>query len=77
MEYNTAIGGAEKSQHMEGKASDITIEGIDAKEVNTQVLHLVNWGLLPLIKGIGYYPNSSTPFNHLDIRDGDLVTWIK
>jgi len=76
MEYNSAIGGAKDSQHMKGRAADIVIDGVSASEVNEAALKLIKEGKL-MIKGLGYYPNSTPPFNHLDQRSSDnLVLWV-
>jgi uncharacterized protein YcbK (DUF882 family) len=57
-------GVAKHSLHMEGKAIDIRIEGINAKVIRNAALAL-NRG------GVGYYP--SADFVHMD--SGDIRTW--
>lgn len=58
-DYNKLIGGARKSQHMEGKAADIMVEGMEAEEVKKHA------------KKVGFrytqtYPNA--PHLHVDVR---------
>ena len=67
--YNKQIGGANKSFHLVGKASDITIQGLTPKEVHTLLLDLIKEGKISE-GGIGLY-NS---FVHYDIR-GTKARW--
>jgi zinc D-Ala-D-Ala carboxypeptidase len=62
-EYNKKIGGAPKSQHVEGKAVDIKIKGITPKEV-AKLAEEVGFD------GIGIYPT----FTHCDTR-GTKARW--
>lgn len=68
--YNQAIGGARHSQHMEGRAADITVDGVPPEEVHRIVLDLIHASGLR-VQGVGRYPS----FTHVDIRPGRLVTW--
>jgi len=68
--YNAAIGGAAKSQHMEGRAADIEVVGVAPERVHALCLDLYHRGDL-LIGGLGKYPS----FTHVDVRGGALVTW--
>jgi len=61
--YNTKIKGAKRSQHLLGKAADITIEGMRAIDVYKLVTKLINDGKLQ-IGGLGMYSS----FTHLDVR---------
>ena len=71
-EYNTKIGGAPKSQHKEGRASDIQIDGISPKEVHDCILKMIKDGLLKNIKGLGLYKS----FVHVDVRPTkELARW--
>lgn len=75
-EYNTAISGAKDSQHCLGRAADIVVKDVDAGEVNKKILEMIKDKKLN-IKGLGYYPNSSPPFSHIDIRDShSLALWV-
>jgi hypothetical protein len=57
--YNRKIGGASKSQHINGTAADIRISGVTPEEVAKYAEHLLaNSG------GIGLYP----AFTHVDVR---------
>lgn len=69
--YNAKIGGARKSQHMEGKAADIQAAGHEAHHVHDAILGLIAAGKLPKVGGLGRYPG----FVHVDTRPGKLVRW--
>ena len=60
VEYNEAVGGASKSQHLLGKAADIVVSGLIPDEV---------YGYLdkkyPNTYGIGLYQT----FVHIDVRE--------
>lgn len=68
--YNAAIGGAEKSQHMEGRAADIMVEGVAPAAVHDVALRLHQEGRIRL-GGLGEYPK----FTHMDVRPGPLARW--
>lgn len=69
--YNRKINGARLSQHVQGRAADITIAGMDAGAVHDLVLALYRDGAIK-IGGLGSYPG----FTHLDVRDSArLVRW--
>ncbi len=69
--YNTQIGGAPSSQHVQGRAADITVKGLSAQRVHDAVLKLYNAGELK-IGGLGLYGT----FVHVDVRPGDrLARW--
>lgn len=71
-EYNRSIKGARASQHVQGRAADITIAGMKASAVHALVLELYNANKLPLLGGLGAYPG----FVHVDVRSGDrLARW--
>ncbi len=57
--YNKAIGGAETSCHIKGRAADIQIEGVEPKEVQKH-LELMYMDMY----GIGSYET----FTHIDTR---------
>jgi uncharacterized protein YcbK (DUF882 family) len=57
-------GVAKHSLHMEGRAVDIRMEGVNAKTIRNVALTLQRGG-------VGFYPNSN--FVHLDT--GELRTW--
>ena len=56
-EYNKKIGGAPKSQHIEGKAADITVKGLTPLQVK-EYAEKVGF------RGIGIY----NTFTHVDVR---------
>ena len=62
-EYNAKIGGVKNSQHLLGKAADITIEGLKPAEVYRLIDELIDMGLM-LQGGLGSYES----FTHYDIR---------
>lgn len=71
--HNAAIGGAQASQHMEGRAADIRVIGVTAGEVHAKVLELFGAGQLQGLGGLGAYPG----WTHVDIRPwiGHLAQW--
>lgn len=70
-QFNVAIGGAPKSQHMEGKAADITADGVMAEQMHELVLKLYKEGKIK-IGGLGFYPEGN--FVHVDVRSGKRLT---
>lgn len=61
--HNRDVGGKRNSQHLLGKAADISVRGWRP----TDVAELAE----PLFRGIGIYKT----FNHLDTRDGKIARW--
>ena len=57
--YNKKIGGAIKSQHVNGTAADIVVKGVDPLTVGQYVEHI-----MPDHGGIGVYQT----FTHVDVR---------
>ena len=57
---NKSVGGAAYSQHLYGTAADISIKGVDPKEIAAYAEKL-----LPNTGGIGIY----STFTHVDVRD--------
>ena len=77
--YNAAVGGAPKSQHMEGRAADFVVADVAPAAVYRKILDLYGVGALE-IGGAGLYPPTSrrkVGFVHLDVRGGPLVTWTR
>jgi len=71
-DYNRVIGGARYSMHCEGRAADIVVKRVPAKTLHVTILRLRDEGRLPLIRGLGLYPQ----FVHVDTRPSDrLVRW--
>ena len=62
-EHNRKSGGSSRSQHLLGKAADITIEGLKPAEVYRLINELIDMGLM-LQGGLGSYKS----FTHYDIR---------
>ena len=62
-EHNRSVGGSKTSQHLLGKAADITIKGFTPDEVadKIELLHTENRNRT---NGLGRYDN----FTHVDIR---------
>lgn len=67
--YNEKVGGASKSQHLLGKAADITVNGMTPKEVADKIEELIKAGKMKQ-GGLGRYNN----FTHYDIR-GKKARW--
>lgn len=69
--YNDRIGGAAKSQHVEGRALDLCPS--PNTKPNRQKLKMAAYKARDegLFRGIGVYPS----FIHIDIRQGRAVTW--
>ena len=67
--YNSAIGGARRSQHVQGRAADIKVKGVPTKRVQQKIKALMEEGRIPL-GGLGWYKS----FTHYDIR-GYRATW--
>jgi uncharacterized protein YcbK (DUF882 family) len=59
-------GQAKKSQHILGKAADITFPDVSVKTLRNSAL-VQEWG------GVGYYPTSGIPFVHVDT--GHVRMW--
>lgn len=60
-EHNRKIEGALKSQHLLGRATDITVKGLSPFQVWFKI-RWACWGHRKLIKGLGKYPS----FTHID-----------
>ena len=66
--YNAKIGGSPYSQHLYGRAADITMPDQMLETVHNYVLKLMDgWG------GVGFYPNQN--FLHLDTKSGGARRW--
>ena len=61
--YNKKIGGVSNSQHVVGKAADITAKGYTPAQVNYRIEQLIKSGDM-LQGGLGSY----STFTHYDIR---------
>lgn len=73
--YNARIGGAKKSQHCQGRAVDIQVEGMPPSEVHAIILALYSTNNLKNLGGIGLYSG----WCHVDIRprvNDHLCTWF-
>lgn len=67
--HNRSIGGVKNSQHVQGKASDITVPGKSPKEVHQAIKNLIAEGKMKQ-GGLGLY----STFVHYDIR-GTKARW--
>lgn len=67
--WNKRVEGAKSSNHMLGRAADITVEGIPPKAIADTIERLIKEGKLPP-SGLGKY----TGFTHYDIR-GKNARW--
>ena len=70
-EHNAKIGGVRNSQHVQGKAADIAVQGMTTRQVATEIEKLIASGQM-LQGAIGIYPT----FVHYDIRK-NKVRWSK
>lgn len=61
--YNKSIGGAQKSQHMVAKASDLKVAGFTPLQVKEAIEKLIKEGKMKK-GGVGLY----TTFTHYDVR---------
>lgn len=61
-EYNKKVGGAPRSQHLEGKAADIKVSGMNPHEVAKFAKEVG-------FNGIGIYTHNGNWFTHVDVRD--------
>lgn len=68
--YNRALGSKDDSQHVQGRAADIQVEGHSPEAVHAAALKLYERGELE-IGGLGIYDS----FVHLDVRGGALHRW--
>lgn len=75
IEYNRRIGSNDGSQHPQGRAADIVVNGMSAFQLHATVLRLYRDGRLPYLGGIGQYDR----FVHIDVRprpeDDHLARW--
>lgn len=68
--YNRKIGGARRSQHVNGRAADIRAPHVRTRDLHAIVLALYKTGEMPGLGGLGSYPE----FTHIDMR---RTTWLK
>ena len=70
--YNDRIGGAAKSQHVQGRALDLTVvpsmRGVRLRQILSAAKQARTEGLLT---GIGVYAN----FIHVDTKPGQMRNW--
>ena len=72
--FNKAISGAKLSQHVQGRAADVTVAGVPATRVWAVLQSLVGQGVIPQVRGIGLYTKQN--FVHIDVRPTvQLATW--
>lgn len=63
-DYNRAIGGAPHSQHVEGRAADVSVRGRTPEEVRDAAVRLG-------FRGVGVYDWGV----HVDVREGPEARW--
>jgi uncharacterized protein YcbK (DUF882 family) len=69
LEYNRSIGSNDSSQHVLGRAADITIKGVSPDEVADAIEFLITTGMIKE-GGVGRY----NTFTHYDTR-GERARW--
>lgn len=73
-QHNAIVGGAQRSQHVEGRAADITVGGVLPSQVHRTILRLFDAGAIE-IGGLGLYLG----WVHVDVRprpaNGHLAHW--
>jgi len=62
--HNKAVGGAKNSQHLLGKAGDITVNGYTPFDIKSKIEGLIKQGRMKN-GGVGLY----NTFVHYDVRD--------
>ena len=74
-ERNESVGGAKKSQHMEGNACDIKVKGMKPEDVASLVEKLIKEGKMAE-GGLGVYPRATAEegWVHYDTR-GFRARW--
>ncbi len=74
--WNVRVGGADHSQHPQGRAADIRVGGMRPADVHDELLRLDKLGKTPMLGGLGLY----LTFVHVDVRprkaDGSLARWV-
>ena len=68
--YNRSIGSEDTSQHVQGRAADFQIDGVDPGVIWDRMIALRHVGRLD-IGGAGVYND----FCHVDVRGGAMATW--
>lgn len=63
--HNTKVGGAKNSEHVQGRAADIRIQGVGVEQLSEKIGQLIQEERIPE-GGLGIYPH--TGFVHYDIR---------
>lgn len=67
-EHNAAVGGVPDSQHVQGRAADVSVPGKSARDLYGLALQV------PAIKGLGVADHQD--YLHLDVRDTvELAKW--
>lgn len=66
--YNKKVGGAKFSQHVEGKAADISSSKFTPDQIHAAILKLIGEGLMKQ-GGLGIY-NSWVHYEHEELRQG-------
>jgi uncharacterized protein YcbK (DUF882 family) len=72
--YNRAVGGARRSQHLQGRALDIRHRLLTATQLYALISHMLKAEKLPLLGGLGLYRT----FVHIDVRPratGRVAFW--
>lgn len=68
--HNRQVGGSKNSQHLQGLAADIIVDGVSPFVVQMTVERGMNSGAFGF-NGLGKY----STFTHVDLRPGRRATW--
>ncbi len=69
-EHNAEVGGARGSQHLHGRAIDVSLNGLTPDQQQKVIDQFLSD---PRVGGFGYYPRSNSI--HVDVRPGGRTAW--
>lgn len=67
--HNKAVGGSDKSLHLQGRAADFYVDGVSLDSVYKLCKDIVHDG------GLGYYPRKEKGWIHIDTRTNGPARW--
>ena len=76
-EYNRQIGGASRSEHVEGRATDVTVHVSGIGKLAPHVVAQLAEAVSAFERGgIGWYDRDHGAFTHLDHRPNGPARWV-